>query len=232
MLIVSDLTVGYGKKTVLFSVSLRVEFGEILTVIGPNGCGKSTLIKTVGGLMRPWDGSVKLDGVDTRHLATWELARSGVGLLPQGRSVFKDLTVRENIESGCYWMSRQRCSDRVERALEQFPDLHGKSASLAKHLSGGEQQQIALARVLAAEPRTVLLDEPFVGLAPAVLDRARAAIIAMRQAGAAVIMVEQRVQVALAMSDRVCALKLGRVVYDGESTTMRDDQTWLRRLFL
>ena len=216
LLEVQDLEAGYGDATALWGVSLAVDRGEIVSVIGPNGAGKTTLINTIAGLLRARRGRIAFDGVDLARVPAHLVCSHGVALVPEGRRLFTRMTVEENLEIGAY---RRAARAHRERSLEHvyrlFPILREKRLQAAGLLSGGQQQMVAIGRALMAEPRLVLLDEPSLGLAPAVVDDMFDAIATVRTTGVAVLLVEQNVLKATQAADRAYVLEQGRIVTSG-----------------
>lgn len=233
MLEVRNLETGYGKKQVLFGVSLEVHEGEIVALIGPNGAGKSTLLKAVCGLIPAWKGDVLFGTVRTNGSTPAKNVARGITLCPQGNRVFDGLTVRENLEIGGYQLSGRDLKGRIDEVLGAFPALSGRLGQVAGQLSGGEQQMLALARALVPRPRLLMLDEPSLGLAANLVSSVFERVVDLgRQSGVAILIVEQKVREVLAISHRVCSLKLGRVAFSGHSADLRDDKGKFRELFL
>jgi branched-chain amino acid transport system ATP-binding protein len=209
MLEVKDLHAGYGGGEVLAGLSLSIAAGEIVALLGRNGMGKTTLLRTLMGLVKPASGHILFDGQDLSRLESFEIARLGLAYVPQGREIFGALTVSENIRLGA------RSPAAVARAFALFPALAPKADDAAGGLSGGQQQQLAIARALAMEPKLLLLDEPSEGIQPNVVQEiARIVVKAAREAGIAVLVVEQNTTLALAMADRVVFLEAGATTGD------------------
>ncbi|HXC27888.1 MAG TPA: ABC transporter ATP-binding protein [Stellaceae bacterium] len=233
MLEVRDLSVAYGGLRALQGVSLSVAPGQFVTVVGPNGAGKTTLFKAISGVVAPASGSVGWDGAPL--LARPAAARSHLGIahVPEGRQVFRTLTVRENLEMGAYTRTgRERWTHMLDRIHTLFPILAERADQLAGTLSGGEQQMLAIGRGLAAAPRLLMLDEPSMGLAPAVAETIFERIAQIhKEDGLAILLVEQRVAEALELSDHGYVLETGRVVLDGPYQTLLADDR-VRRSYL
>lgn len=210
-----NVSVSYGKVPVLHDISLRVKKGQVVTVIGANGAGKSTLMKTVCGLLRPTRGSVRLFGQEINELDPDQIVPRGISLVPEGRRLFGAMTVRENLEMGAYC---RRDADAVtrdfERVLAFFPDLKAKLSVEAGSLSGGQQQMVAVARALMSAPRVMLLDEPTIGLAPAIVQVIAHVISEIRDSGVDVLLVEQNAEIALDVADYGYVLEQGRIVLE------------------
>ncbi len=210
---VRDLTVAYGRLEVVHGVSLRVEPGTVTTLIGSNGAGKTTTLKSIAGLLRPQSGDILLDGEPIAALPTDRIVARGVVLVPEGRRIFPNLTVRENLRLGAFarW-DRKRVEADLNEMLELFPALRDKLGRLGGVLSGGEQQMLAIARALMSRPRVLLLDEPSMGLAPKLVAEVFSMIKAITRRGPTILLVEQNARVALACSDYGYVLEGGRIV--------------------
>ena len=233
MLDVEGFSVAYGGLRALTDVSLSVGEGQFVTVVGPNGAGKSTLFKAISGIVPPLGGAIRFDGRDLLAVAPSARAHLGIAHVPEGRQVFKTLTVRENIEMGAYTEAgRSRFPQTLERIHALFPILAERATQLAGTLSGGEQQMLAIARGLASAPRLLMLDEPSMGLAPAVTDLIFERISQIhREDGLTILLVEQRVAEALELCDRGYVLETGRIVLDGPHQMLLSDDR-VRRAYL
>jgi branched-chain amino acid transport system ATP-binding protein len=216
MLEVRNLDVAYGRAPALRDVSLSIAAGELACVVGPNGAGKSTLINAIGGLHRASGGRVAMDGVDLARAPSHRFCGAGIALVPEGRRLFTRMTVRENLELGSFRRAakRERASS-LERVCALFPVVREKLDAPAGALSGGQQQMVAIGRALMARPRLLLLDEPSLGLAPAIVLAMFHAIREINAAGTAVLLVEQNVAMALEIATRAYLLEEGRIVADG-----------------
>jgi branched-chain amino acid transport system ATP-binding protein len=216
MLTVEHLSVSYGAVQALRDVSVKVEPGELVAVVGPNGAGKSTLLHAIAGRVRARSGTVTFDGTSLLGLASERIVRLGLGLVPEGRHIFETLSVGENLKLGMM-ASRGRTTAAEVDALvdERFPVLRRFLDTPAGRLSGGEQQQLAIARALAAKPEMLLLDEPSLGLAPIVVDTVFELIEQLPAQGVSVLLVEQNAHRAVSMADRSYVLKSGRIVLEG-----------------
>jgi len=210
---VSGLCAGYGSVPVLHDVSIKVEPGSVVTLIGANGAGKSTLLKVVGGLIQSTGGSVAFNGTDCTRRRPDQMVRAGLGIVPEGRRLFGEMTLRENLELGAYARTdRQNIAHDFERVLGLFPDLRDRLSTQAKSFSGGQQQMVAIARALMGAPKLLLLDEPTIGLAPVVVDRVAALIREISELGVDILLIEQNAEVALSIADFGYVLENGRVV--------------------
>ena len=219
----------YGDSHVLHDVSFTLGAGRVLALLGRNGAGKSTCMGAIMGWLAPRRGDVRLFGEPIAGLAPEAIARRGVGFVPQGRRVFANLTVRENLE-----VARRRRSDTprpwtLERVLELFPSLAKRRAQAAGSLSGGEQQMLAIGRSLMGNPRVVLMDEPSEGLAPLVVAEVGRIIARLKADGQAIVLVEQNLRLALDLADDVAILNTGRVVFRGSVDEMRGDEALIAR---
>jgi branched-chain amino acid transport system ATP-binding protein len=232
MLELDRIRVAYGQATALWDVSLSVREGELLCVVGPNSAGKSTLINAIAGLHRIGSGGMALDGEDLSRLAPHRFCDRGIALVPEGRRLFTDMTVRENLEMGSYRSAaRQHRARSMEQVCSLFPVLAERLAQPAGSLSGGQQQMVAIGRALMAQPRLLLMDEPSLGLAPSiVLDMFRA-IRAIHAQGIAVLLVEQNVGMALDVAQRAAVLEEGRIVAIGSPGELMA-QPELKRAYL
>lgn len=210
MLEIDRIDAGYGALSVLRALTLRVGSGEVLCVMGRNGAGKSTALRAVMGLAPPRAGKITLDGAPLSGLRAHEIPRRGVGYVPQGRRLFAELTVAENLTIGL--MTRRRGPATRERVLELFPRLRERLAQVSGTLSGGEQQMLAIARALCLEPVVLLLDEPTEGLQPSMIALIRDTVLALKATGVATVLVEQRVEAALAVADRIAFMVGGTCV--------------------
>lgn len=225
MLKLEDVHIAYGAIEAVKGVSLAVREGEVVTIIGANGAGKSTLLKGIAGLEAVASGRVLLHGQDATHVPAHRRVGLGVALSPEGRGVFPDQTVRDNLLLGAY--SRRQTPEQTEAALEReftrFPRLKERHTQLAGTLSGGEQQMLAIARALMSEPRLLLLDEPSLGLAPLIIVDIFRAIRALRDAGLTILLVEQMANQALAVADRAYVLETGRITTQGTGRELLKD---------
>ena len=232
LLELSGVGASYGGRRIVEDVALRVGAGEIVTVIGHNGSGKSTLLKTIFNLV-PWrTGAIRFDGRELAGLAPDRILSAGIAYVPQNRSVFPGLTVAENLRMGGYLLSDAGVlRERMAAAEALFPVLVARRQQLAGTMSGGEQRMLELARALLMEPKLIMLDEPSIGLAPKMVDAVFAAVRLLRDRGKAVLMVEQNVNKALAISDRGCVMELGRIRLEDRAANLIGDER-VKRLYM
>lgn len=232
LLEVRDLASGYGEVQVLWGVSLKLEKGKLTTLVGSNGVGKSTLLRTVMGLIRPWQGSITFQGRDFTHQSAHARAQAGLVLVPEGRQLFSDMTVAENLEMGAFpGRSRASFQENLDRVFALFPRLAERRFQKAGSLSGGEQQMVAVARGLMAQPEVLLIDELSLGLSPLLALTLFESLIKLKSQGLTMLLVEQNVAMALGVSDYAYVLSQGRVTLEGESRQLlRDDE--IRRTYL
>jgi len=215
---VDNLSVGYGNIPVLHALALRIPKGQVVTIIGANGAGKSTIMKVLVGLLKPACGKISLLGQSIEGLEPDQIVPKGLTLVPEGRRLFGSMTVQENLEMGAYCRHDKKSIARdFERAIQFFPDLESKLSVSAGSLSGGQQQMVAVARALMTAPKVLLLDEPTIGLAPAVVEVIAHVISEIRKAGVDVLLVEQNAEMALEIADYGYVLEQGRVVLQGSA---------------
>jgi branched-chain amino acid transport system ATP-binding protein len=232
MLEVRDLRVSYGAAPAVAGASLDVEAGGLVVVVGPNGAGKTTLINAIAGLHRPDAGTLRIDGASLLGMPAHRYCDHGVALVPEGRRLFTGLTVRENLELGSYRAAaRARRAESLEEVCTIFPVLKERLAAAAGVLSGGQQQMLAIGRALMARPKLLLLDEPSLGLAPAIVLELFRIIRTVNQGGVAVLLVEQNVAAALDIARRAYVLEEGRIVAQGEPRELAG-QPHIQRAYL
>ncbi|MDQ3804032.1 MAG: ABC transporter ATP-binding protein [Acidobacteriota bacterium] len=224
MLTLENISVNYGAINALKGVSMHVEQGEVITLIGANGAGKTTTLRTVTGLLAPVEGRVLFEGEEISGVPTHRLVARGIAMSPEGRGVFANLTVRENLQMGAYLKKdRREIGEDMENGFRLFPRLKERESQKAGTLSGGEQQMLAIARALMSRPRLLLLDEPSLGLAPLVVHTIFEAIEEIRGKGTTILLVEQNAHAALNHSDRAYVLETGRIVMEGPSKELAAD---------
>lgn len=220
---VSNLEGGYGSVQILYSIDMHVDEGEFVTIIGPNGCGKSTLIKTIFGIATYYKGGVKYRGQDVSGWRTDQLVNHGIAYVPQVDNVFPSLSVFENLQMGGNSLSSGLLAQRIDRSLEMFPDLKNREYDLAASLSGGERQMLAISRALISNPRFLLLDEPTAALSPLYQQQIIQSIDSLRDEGITILIVEQNARLSLARSDRGYIMSNGKVVHSGDAQHILTD---------
>src|SRR5579871_5155226 len=233
MLTISDMHVFYGAICALNGISLEVQEGEIVTMIGANGAGKSTTIRAISGLVRPRQGEIQFKGIPLHRTPPHQIVERGVGQSPEGRRVFANMTVRENLELGAYTRQKHRAEvrDDLERVFQLFPRLKERLAQSAGTLSGGEQQMLAIGRAMMARPRLLLLDEPSLGLAPFLVQSIFRIIRDINAQGVTILLVEQNAHQALRIADRGYVLETGRVVLADTAANLLKNDT-VRKAYL
>lgn len=222
LLEVEDLSSGYGRSRVLNGLSLTVDAGERVAVIGRNGMGKSTLARSIAGLLPAWSGTVSLNGEDISRLAAHKRTWKGVGYVPQGRALFPRLTVEQNLRVGLHG-ARPRRLDIPDSVFESFPILRTRLGQVAGTLSGGEQQQLAIARCLVGDPEVLILDEPSEGIQPNLVEQIMDSLAALAASGLGVVLIEQNLDAALRFAERYVVVQKGAVRHAGPVAELRDD---------
>ena len=224
MLTLENVSVNYGAIEALTDISLSVNQGEVVTLIGANGAGKTTTLRTITSLLEPRLGRVMFEGKEISRIPTHKLLSMGIAMSPEGRGVFANLTVRENLEMGAYIRKDKKgIGEDMERGFTLFPRLKEREKQKAGTLSGGEQQMVAMARAMMSRPRLLLLDEPSLGLAPLLVHTIFEAIDEIRAEGTTILLVEQNANAALHHSDRAYVLETGRIVMEGDSKQLAAD---------
>ena len=231
LLDIQGLRSGYGRVEVLRGVDLQVRAGEIVALLGSNGAGKSTLNHTVSGLVPAWGGRVVFDGADLTGAHYRDVVRAGLIQVPEGRRIFPNLSVLENLELGAFARARQRRAANLERVFTTFPRLKERIAQKAGTMSGGEQQMLAIGRGLMAEPRLLILDEPSLGLSPLLVEQMFALVARLHEEGLAVLLVEQNVGQSLEIADRAYVLENGAIRFQGRPDELLASDE-LRRAYL
>lgn len=235
MLLIRDLVCEYGRIRAVSNVTLTVESGEMVALIGANGAGKSTLLQAVCGFLPLWQGEILFDGVSLHGLKPPGVVEKGIGLVPEGRMLFPPLSVLENLHLGAYLRLRRRehrsIAQDLERVLDLFPILRERTRQPAGTLSGGEQQMLAIGRALMARPRLLLLDEPSMGLAPLLVELILDTLVQLKKEGMTILLVEQNARAALGIADRGYVLENGRLVMEGAAAHLLDDGE-VRRAYL
>jgi branched-chain amino acid transport system ATP-binding protein len=231
LLTVSGLRAGYGMMEILRGVDLVVGQGEIVAVLGANGAGKSTLNRALSGVLRPWGGSVRFAGAPIERERPAAIVARGLIHVPEGRRIFPNMTVRENLDLGAYRRARARRAHNRHKVFSIFPRLADRQAQRAGTLSGGEQQMLAIGRGLMAEPKLLILDEPSLGLSPLMVEELFSLIKAINAEGIALLLVEQNVVQSLEVAGRACILDNGAFVLEGSAAGLRNDPALQRAYF-
>lgn len=218
MIVVKDIHSYYGKSHILHGVSLELKQGELVCLLGRNGVGKSTTLKSIMGIVRPTQGSIRFDGKELVGSQPYQIARLGVGYVPEDRRIFKSLTVHENLLMGTQKAKNSGSAKRVwtiDKIYEIFPNLRERRSNKGSHLSGGEQQMLTVARTLMGNPKLILVDEPTEGLAPLIVKDVLEMLAAIRKSGVTVLMVEQNFKAAIKVADRFYIMAKGQMVFEG-----------------
>jgi len=222
LLEVQNVSSGYGEVQILWDVSLKMEAGKLTALVGSNGAGKTTLLRTVSGLIRPWQGSVHFDGRDVTRVSAHAKAGQGLVMVPEGRQLFPSMDVYENLEMGAFTRrAKANFAENLERVYEMLPRLKERTGQKAGTLSGGEQQMLAVARGLMAQPEVLMFDELSLGLAPFLVLNLFEILQRLKESGLTMLLVEQNVQMALAVSDYAYVLTKGRVEIEGPASEVR-----------
>ena len=231
LLSVENLRSGYGAVEVLRGVDIRISHGELIALLGSNGAGKTTLNAVMSGLLAPRSGRVIFDGEDLTGVHYRRIVQAGLIQVPEGRKVFPNLTVLENLELGAFTRARQRLSENIDRVFETFPRLRERMAQLAGTMSGGEQQMLAIGRGLMAEPKLLILDEPSLGLSPLLVEELFTLIAKLRTDGLAILLVEQNVGQSLDIADRAYVMENGTIRFSGTATELLASDTLRQAYF-
>ena len=224
MLKVNNLKVNFGGIEAVKGISFEVKEGEIVTLIGSNGAGKSTTLRTISGIVKPVDGSIEFEGTDITKVNSSDIVKMGITLCPEGRRVFPDMTVLENIKIGAYLRSDDLTND-IERCYRLFPILKERNKQLAGTLSGGEQQMLAVARSLMSRPKIMMLDEPSLGLAPLVVQDIFKIIQEINSEGVTILLIEQNANMALRIANKAYVLETGKITMDGTGRELLDNES-------
>jgi len=225
LLEVKDITSGYGEVQILWGSSMTLEKGKLTCLVGGNGVGKTTLLRTIMGLLQPWNGTINFDGKDVSKLPAYTKAELGLVLVPEGRQLFTDMTIYENLEMGASNQhARPKFARNLERVYEMFPRLKERSTQKAGTLSGGEQQMLAVARGIVADPTILFIDELSLGLAPILVLQLFESLKQLREQGLTILLVEQNVHLALAISDYGYVIVEGKILLEGEARKLIKDK--------
>ena len=231
LLSVSDLHVSYGAIKAVKGISFEVNEGEIVTMIGANGAGKSTTMNTIAGLIKPVSGDVKFDGTSLEGVKPHKIVQMGIALCPEGRRVFQQMTVEENLQMGGYTRTDSENAQMIETVFERFPRLKERRRQVAGTLSGGEQQMLAMGRALMSRPKLLMLDEPSMGLAPILVQEIFDIIESINKLGTTILLVEQNASMALSIANRGYVLETGRIVKTGTGEQLLHDDD-VRKAYL
>ena len=231
MLKVENLNVYYGSINAIKGISFEVNQGEIVTMIGANGAGKSTTMNTVAGLLNPRSGSIVFEGKDITHMPANKVVSLGLALCPEGRRVFQQMSVRENLEMGGYTRQASEIAPALDHVFELFPRLKERQRQVAGTLSGGEQQMLAMGRAMMSKPKLLMLDEPSMGLAPLLVEQIFDIILSLNKAGTTILLVEQNAQMALSIADRAYVLETGNIFKEGSADMLMHDDA-VRKAYL
>jgi branched-chain amino acid transport system ATP-binding protein len=225
MIEISQVCAGYGSINILWDLSLAIGEGELTCIIGPNGAGKTTLLRAIMGLVPVTKGEITIGGRSLAGQKTWDMARQGVVLIPEGRLIFKEMTVEENLIMGAFPREqRPRAKSNLERIYDLFPRLLERRTQVAGSLSGGESQMLAMGRGLMAEPKLILLDEPSLGLAPLIVQEIFAILARLKAEGSTIVLVEQNTHMAVSVADQVHLMQTGKVIFSQRAKDVNLDQ--------
>ena len=231
LLTVNDINVYYGAIHAIKGVSLEVNEGEIVTLIGANGAGKSTTLKTISGLMRPKTGSIEFEGQDITKVPAHQIVKLGISQVPEGRRIFMQMTVKENLEMGAFTAPANSIEASIDNVYKHFPRLKERYKQVAGTLSGGELQMLAMGRALMNNPKLMMMDEPSMGLAPVLVEQIFEIIHNLHQAGTTILLVEQNAQMALSIADRAYVIETGNVTLSGDAKELMHNDS-VRKAYL
>ena len=229
MLTIENVAASYGHVKALKGVSLQIEEKEVVTLIGSNGAGKSTLLKVISGLLKPNTGRIIFNGEEISGISPEKIIEKGIAHCPEGRKVFSELSVRENLEMGAYLeKSKHGVDEKIDRIFTSFPILKERQKQMAGTLSGGEQQQLAIARALMSDPKMMLFDEPSLGLAPILVGLVEDIITNLKGGGRTILLVEQNANMALRVADHAYVIETGRIILKGPSAELKKDERMMK----
>ncbi len=231
LLKVDNINVYYGAIHAIKGISLDVDEGEIVTLIGANGAGKSTTLKTISGIMRPKTGSIEFQGQDITKVPAHKIVKMGLSQVPEGRRIFMQMTVRENLEMGAFTAPANSIEDSIEMVYKHFPRLKERYKQVAGTLSGGELQMLAMGRALMSQPKLMMLDEPSMGLAPVLVEEIFDIIHNLHEAGTTILLVEQNARMALSIADRAYVIETGNVTLEGDAKELMNNDS-VRKAYL
>ena len=226
-----NISAGYGEQIIIRNIDLDLHESSITTIIGPNGCGKSTFLKTISGIINPVEGEVSIYGSNVTELNTFELSKKGLGYVPQSENIFPSLSVEDNLKMGGYILSNDDYKKNLEYVLEMFPVLKDKLSDSSSNLSGGQRQMLALSRALMLDPKIIMLDEPTAGLSPIIVDEVLENIISLKKSNLSVLLVEQNAKKALKISDFGAVFSFGKKVIEDEASRILSDKE-ISKLYL
>jgi ABC-type branched-subunit amino acid transport system ATPase component len=217
ILVAKEITAGYGNQVIIRNINLELYKSTITTIIGPNGCGKSTFLKSISGIIDPVEGRILINDIEVTNLNTFELSKMGLGYVPQSENIFPSLSVIDNLKMGGYILDNQKYKINLNKVLEMFPDLKSKLFDSASNLSGGQRQMLALSRALMLDPKIIMLDEPTAGLSPVIVDEVLDNIISLKKSSITVLLVEQNAKKALSISDKGVVFSFGKKVMEDDA---------------
>jgi ABC-type branched-subunit amino acid transport system ATPase component len=226
-----NISAGYGEQIIIRNIDLDLHESSITTIIGPNGCGKSTFLKSISGIINPVEGEVSIYGSNVTDLNTFELSKKGLGYVPQSENIFPSLSVEDNLKMGGYILSNDDYKKNLEYVLEMFPVLKDKLSDSSSNLSGGQRQMLALSRALMLDPKIIMLDEPTAGLSPIIVDEVLENIISLKKSNLSVLLVEQNAKKALKISDFGAVFSFGKKVIEDEASRILSDKE-ISKLYL
>ena len=226
-----NISAGYGEQIIIRNIDLDLHESSITTIIGPNGCGKSTFLKSISGIINPVEGAVSIYGSNVTELNTFELSKKGLGYVPQSENIFPSLSVEDNLKMGGYILSNDDYKKNLEYVLEMFPVLKDKLSDSSSNLSGGQRQMLALSRALMLDPKIIMLDEPTAGLSPIIVDEVLENIISLKKSNLSVLLVEQNAKKALKISDFGAVFSFGKKVIEDEASRILSDKE-ISKLYL
>ena len=226
-----NISAGYGEQIIIRNIDLDLHESSITTIIGPNGCGKSTFLKSISGIINPVEGEVSIYGSNVTELNTFELSKKGLGYVPQSENIFPSLSVEDNLKMGGYILSNDDYKKNLEYVLEMFPVLKDKLSDSSSNLSGGQRQMLALSRALMLDPKIIMLDEPTAGLSPIIVDEVLENIISLKKSNLSVLLVEQNAKKALKISDFGVVFSFGKKVIEDEASRILSDKE-ISKLYL
>ena len=217
ILVAKEITAGYGEQVIIRNINLELYKSTIPTIIGPNGCGKSTFLKSISGIIDPVEGSILINDIEVTNLNTFELSKMGLGYVPQSENIFPSLSVIDNLKMGGFILDNQKYKINLNKVLEMFPDLKNKLFDSATNISGGQRKMLALSRALMLAPKIIMLDEPTAGLSPVIVDEVLDNIISLKKSSISVLLVEQNAKKALSISDNGVVFSLGKKVMEDDA---------------